>query len=154
MFSLFLYLSTSIVSAGAQDEREAAESRMRLSLSGAAFNGAGSVLASGRYGDGWGVRLGFWLRDSHVPGHAPHVFLGGDYLWKYSHWRYGIGLAWLDRNGNAINGTHANFSLSVAYDISDRFFIEVMHFSHGSALGIRGDIPNQGWDFIGIGVAL
>jgi len=136
----------------ARDEAEAPP-QWRLSLYGAVANGTGSVLTAGRYGDAWGIRAGAWLRQVHVEGAPPDVFAGVDHLWRSGKWRYGIGVVWIDKE-NRLNGTRWNFSLSVAYDLSDRYFIELLHFSHGSMAGIEKDADNVGWDLLGLGVAL
>lgn len=52
-----------------------------------------------------------------------------------------------------INGTRWNFELLVAYDFSRHLYAELTHYSHGSELGIRRDVPNAGWDFVGLGYA-
>jgi hypothetical protein len=137
----------------ARAETDAARPALRLSLSSAAGNGTGSLLAAGRYGNEWGVRAGAWLRDAHVRGPAPDLLVGVDHLWARGRWRFGLGAAWLN-NENDVNGTRWNFSIAVAYDFSDRAFIEFVHFSHGAYLGIRKDDPNGGWNFIGVGVVL
>jgi hypothetical protein len=127
---------------------------LRLSVSDAVVNDTGAVLMSGRYGGAWGVRVGYWVRDPHLEPGAPHLTAGMDHVWTRKKWRYGIGAVWID-NDNEINGTRWNFDLSLAYDLSDRIYVEYLHFSHGSkVLGIKRDIPNLGWNLIGLGFKL
>ncbi|MHB8623070.1 MAG: hypothetical protein ACYC9J_07680 [Sulfuricaulis sp.] len=133
------------------DEAPAA---LRISVSDAAINDPGAVLIAGRYGGAWGARVGFWTHDLHLQTGAPHVMAGMDHVWTNEKWRYGIGAVWID-NENEVNGTRWNFDLSLAYDLSNRMFIEFLHFSHASkVLGIERSRPNEGWNFIGIGFAL
>lgn len=127
---------------------------LRLSVSGAVYNSSGSVLVAGRYGSDWGLRGGAWATAKDIyAGEVPSVFIGVDRLWTHGRWRYGLGPIWIDSK-NEINGTRWNASLSVAYDVSDRVFVEFIHFSHGSALGIRRNTANAGWNFLGVGIAL
>ncbi len=98
--------------------------------------------------------MGYWARDPHLDTGEPHFTVGMDHVWTYRKWRYGIGAVWID-NDNVINGTRWNFDLALAYNFSDRFFVEFLHFSHASkVLGIKKDLPNSGWDFIGLGLTL
>jgi hypothetical protein len=127
---------------------------LRLSGSVATINDPGAVLMSGRYGGTWGVRLGFWAHDPLLQTGAPHFVAGMDRVWTYRNWRYGIGAVWID-NDNDVNGTRWNFDLALAYDLSNRIFVEFLHLSHGSkVLGIKKDLPNEGWNFIGLGLTL
>ncbi len=113
----------------------------------------GAILASGRYGDAWGARLGFWVPNPAVKTAVPHVFAGADRLFTTGSWRYGIGIIWIDTE-TGVNGTKWNFHLSVAYDLSEKYFVEFSHFSHGADFGIEPDAPNSpGWNFLGVGVA-
>src|SRR5690349_16688218 len=109
---------------------------LRLSLLDDVTTGAGSVLASVRYGGAWGLKAGYWVRDVHVQPSAPNFLVGGNYVLKYSRWRAGAGVIWIDQE-NANNGTRWNFDLMLAYDLTDRIFCEYQHNSHGSILGIK-----------------
>jgi hypothetical protein len=124
---------------------------LRLSLADAVSWGTGSNVVTGRYGGNWGVKLGFWIRDSHVEPGAPNMLAGVDYVWTKSKWRFGFGTVWIDEE-NRINGTRWNFDLSLAYGLSSRVFVEYQHYSHGSILGIRKDESNEGWDLVGVGL--
>jgi hypothetical protein len=124
---------------------------LRLSLVDAVYRGAGSLVASGRYGGSWGIKLGFWIRDSHVESDAPNALAGVDYVWTKSKWRFGLGTAWIDTE-NSVNGTRWNFDLSLEYDLSNQVYVGYQHYSHGSRLGIRSSTPNGGWDLIGAGL--
>jgi hypothetical protein len=127
---------------------------LRLSVSDSAINDAGAVLMSGRYGGAWGMRAGVWIRDPHLQDGAPHLFAGMDRVWTDNKWHYGLGVVWID-DVNEVNGTRWNFDLALAYDLSNRIFVEFLHLSHGSkALGIKKDLPNLGWNFIGLGLTL
>lgn len=133
------------------DETKAA---LRLSVSDSTINNPGAVLMSGRYGGAWGVRVGFWTHDLHLQTGAPHLLAGMDRVWTDKKWRYGIGAIWID-NDNEVNGTRWNFDLALAYDLSNRIFVEFLHVSHGSkVLGIEKELPNAGWNFIGLGLTL
>jgi hypothetical protein len=125
---------------------------LRLSAGIDVFRTPGTVVATGRYGGTWGARLGYWVRSgSDVGPRAPVVLIGADYMltfWKRV--RGGIGLAWIDGENN-VNGTRWNFDTTLAYDLSDRLFVEYRHQSHGAALGIRKDAPNGGWNVVGLG---
>jgi hypothetical protein len=149
----FMLVGVLVGAAKAADEPPIDRPQVQLSLSRAVATGTGSLLAAGRYGDDWGLRLGAWLYDKHVDGLAPDGFIGVDRLWTYDGFRYGLGAAWLNST-NDLNGTHWNFSISVAYKFSERVFVEIIHFSHGTSIGIRRDAPNDGWDFLGLGFAL
>ena len=108
-------------------------------------------MVSGRYGGSWGVKLGFWIRDSHVEPGAPNKLAGVDYVWTESKWRFGLGTAWIDEE-NSVNGTRWNFDLSLAYDLPNRVLVGYQHYSHGSILGIRKSESNEGWNLIGVGL--
>jgi len=123
---------------------------LRLSILDEVTSGAGSVLASARYGGAWGLKLGTWIRDVHVVPKAPSVLAGGDYVWTWSGWRFGAGVVWVDRLTN-FNGTRWNFNFSVSYDLTERIFAEYQHLSHGSKVGIKTDAPNEGWNLLGVG---
>ena len=59
-------------------------------------------------------------------------------------------MIWIDKK-NANNGTFWNFDFTVSYDLSDRIFVEYQHDSHGSKVGIKTDVSNEGWNLLGIG---
>src|SRR5262245_52386360 len=69
----------------------------RLSVLDDVTVGAGSVLVSARYGGGWGVRGGAWVRDVHVQPSAPNFYVGGNYVWSFSNLRLGAGILWIDQ---------------------------------------------------------
>jgi len=128
--------------------------RLRLSVARDDLHAAGAVAMIGRYGGDWGVTATCWLRDSGStsrPSDA-HFAAGGDYTWRHGGWRYGGGVVWIDET-NEINGTHWNFELLLGYDFTPRFYAELTHYSHGSEIGIRKDLPNWGWNLLGIGYA-
>jgi len=124
---------------------------LRLSVLDDITVGAGSVLVSARYGAGWGLKAGAWVRDVHVVPSAPNVLLGANYVWTYSNWRLGAGVIWIDQE-NSNNGTRWNFDLTISYDVSARVFCEYQHNSHGATFGIKKDAPNEGWNLLGIGL--
>jgi hypothetical protein len=123
---------------------------LRLSVLNDVTVGAGSVLVSARYGGGWGLKAGAWVRDVHVMPNAPNVLLGANYVWTYSKLRFGAGVVWIDQE-NANNGTRWNFDFTISYDLSDRVFCEYQHNSHGAMVGIQKDASNEGWNMLGIG---
>jgi hypothetical protein len=123
---------------------------LRLSVLDEFTTGAGPVLVSARYGGSWGLKLGTWVRDVHVLPGAPRVLAGGNYVWTWSNWRFGAGVVWIDRETD-YNGTRWNFDFTVSYDLSDRIFCEYQHNSHGSTVGIKKEVPNEGWNLLGIG---
>jgi hypothetical protein len=123
----------------------------RVALSADFYRAAGSVVASARYGGAWGLKLGGWLRGNNVEPHAPNVVAGADYVFSKSRWRFGVGVAWIDEE-NSINGTRWNFDLSLAWDFSDRAFLQYQHYSHGAGLGVRRDAYNYSWNLLGVGL--
>ncbi len=123
---------------------------LRLVVSADFVHAPGSMVVSGRYGGAWGLRLGAWVRDVHADPGAPNKLAGGDYVWKYRNWRAGLGAVWIDETSN-LNGTHWDFDVSLAYDLGGRVFAEYHHFSHGRKAGINEDVPNDGWNLLGIG---
>jgi hypothetical protein len=125
---------------------------LRLSVAEDFVHAPGSVVISGRYGGAWGVRAGFWARDRNAEGGAPNKFAGVDYMWTYEKWHAGLGTVWIDEK-NSLNGTHWDFDVSLAYDLSGRIFVEYRHYSHGRKLGIKKDAPNDGWNLVGVGLA-
>jgi hypothetical protein len=126
------------------------KSDLRLSVSFDFVHAPGSTVVSARYGGGWGVRGGFWVRESNVQRSAANYFAGIDYVWTYSSWRGGLGAVWIDEL-NDLNGTHWDFDISLGYDLSSRVFVEYRHHSHGRKAGISKDASNDGWNLIGIG---
>jgi len=124
----------------------------RLSAGIDVFRAPGTVVANVRYGGTWGARLGYWAyTTSDVGPQAPTVLIGVDYMltfWKKI--RGGIGLAWIDGENN-VNGTRWNLDTTLAYDLSDRVFVEYRHQSHGAVLGLDSDKPNGGWNIVGAG---
>jgi len=126
-------------------------SHVRFTLAEDFVHAAGSTVLSGRYGDGLGVRAGWWLHSVDASP-APRLLLGADYAWTVSRWRPGLGAAWIDKT-TSLNGTHWEIDTSLAYAITRRFFVEFRHYSHARKLGVRKDVPNGGWNLIGLGVA-
>jgi hypothetical protein len=123
---------------------------LRVTLSEDFMHAHGSVLLAGRYGAAWGLRAGAWLyTDDLHP--KPHGFVGADHVWTIGKWRAGLGAVWMDERTN-VNGTNWLFDISVGYDISRRVFVEYRHHSHGSKLGIKRDVPNGGWNLLGVGM--
>jgi hypothetical protein len=123
---------------------------LRMSVLDDLTVGAGSVLVSARYGGALGLKAGAWVRDIHVVPGAPNVLLGANYVWTYSNLRLGAGVVWIDQE-NSNNGTRWNFDFTISYDLSARVFCEYQHNSHGSTVGIKKDIANEGWNLLGIG---
>lgn len=125
---------------------------LRLSVSEDVVHAPGSVVVSGRYGGAWGLKLGAWVRDTHVEhGAASNKLAGIDHVWKYAGWRAGLGVVWIDQETN-LSGTHWDFDVSLAYDFGRRVFLEYRHYSHAKKLGISEDVPNGGWNLLGVGV--
>jgi len=123
---------------------------LRATLSQDYLHARGATLLAARYGSAWGVRLGAWVStDDMQP--KPHWVAAVDHVWTLGKWRAGLGAAWIDQTTN-VNGTHWVFDVSLAYDVTRRIFIEYRHHSHGSKLGIEPDVPNGGWNLIGVGV--
>jgi len=112
----------------------------------------GTLVASARYGGTWGVRLGWWVHSgSDIRPSSPTLLVGADYMltfWKKI--RGGFGVAWIDRETN-VNGTRWNFDATLAWDLSERVFVEYRHQSHGAILGISPNAPNGGWNIVGVG---
>jgi len=142
----------SVSVAHADETRPATTPALQLSVSDALKNASGSIIVAGRYGDEWGVRAGFWAHAQNLAAYAetPNVFFAVDRMITVRRLRAGLGIAWIDEVNN-VNGTRWNFIWSMAVDLPDRFFLELLHMSHGAALGIEEDKPNHGWNFIGIG---
>lgn len=124
----------------------------RLSAGLDVFRVPGTVVATARYGGSWGVKLGYWVHGgSDIRPRSPTLLAGADYMltfWKKI--RGGFGIAWIDQETN-VNGTRWNFDTTLAYDLSDRVYIEYRHQSHGAILGISPDAPNGGWNVVGLG---
>jgi hypothetical protein len=125
---------------------------LRLSFSMDFMHANGATLLAGRYGGAWGLRGGGWLDAGDDVQPKPHYFVGADHVWTIGKWRAGLGAIWMDETTN-VNGTHWLFDVSLAYDINRRLFVEYRHHSHGSKLGIKRDLPNGGWNLIGIGLS-
>jgi len=124
---------------------------LRLWVSEDFVHAPGSLMISGRYGGAWGLRLGAWIRDSHIEGGIPDKFGGIDRVWAYRGWRAGLGAVWID-DTTKLNGTHWDFDVSLGYDLTRRISLEYHHFSHGKKLGFDEDVPNGGWNLLGIGL--
>ena len=146
-FACFALVAAAPAAAWNWDETKRA---LRLSLGLDVYRAAGAVVASARYGGSWNVKASAWVRDVHVQPKAPDFLLGAGYVWTKSKWRFGAGLVWIDEE-NDVNGTRWNFDASVAYDMSDRVFLEYQHYSHGSILGLKKDLSNGSWNLIGVG---
>ena len=127
---------------------------LRLSAGVDLFHANGTVVVNARYGGTWGARLGLWVRDgSDIQPRAPHVLVGADYMLTFlQKFRGGAGIAWIDEENNK-NGTRWNFDFTLAYDLTERVFVEYRHQSHGAILGISDSAGNDGWNFIGAGYA-
>jgi len=123
-----------------------------LSVGVDVYHAAGSIVATGRYGGTWGAKLGVWGYSAPSVGRgAPNVLIGVDYMLTMRRWRGGIGVAWIDRE-NRMNGTRWNLDATLAYDLSDRIFVEYRHQSHGTVVGIRRDASNFSWNIVGAGM--
>lgn len=146
------FLSLALLAAATASASDGTPARARVAVARDDLHAAGSVAIVGRYGGDWGVTAAYWSHDSAPRPGEPRFAAGGDYTWTWSNWRYGGGAVWIDRT-NGINGTRWNFELLLAYDFSPRIYAELTHYSHGSELGIRKDLPNWGWNFLGVGVA-
>jgi len=133
------------------EARNEAEPDLRLKVADDFYYARGSVVVSGRYGGAWGVKVGVWARDSNAHPGAPNYFAGVDHVWSVSRWRLGLGSVFIDEL-NELNGTHLDFDITAAYDLTDRVFVEYQHFSHGKKLGIKRHAYNHGWNLIGVGV--
>ncbi len=75
--------------------------------------------------------------------------VGGEAVWRYKRWYFGLGLALSDERlcgGRA--GTKLNFSTAVGFRISKHFDIQWRHRSHGEDLGIKDDESNEGVNLI------
>lgn len=125
---------------------------LRASVGVDVFRVPGTVVASLRYGGGWNIKTATWLHNAGVDPEAPHLLLGGGYVFTVSRFRLGAGIVWIDKTNNNVNGTHWNVDASVAYDLSDRLFVEYQHYSHGAILGVKQDVSNGGWNLLGVGV--
>lgn len=124
---------------------------LRVSLGADVFRVPGTVVASARYGGSWNAKAATWLYDAGVEPAAPHLLLGAGYVVTKWGWRFGAGLAWIDKTNDNVNGTHWNFDGSIAYDVSEHAFIEYQHYSHGAILGLKNSTSNGGWNLLGLG---
>ncbi len=124
---------------------------LRLSVAEDFVHAPGSVVVSTRYGGAWGAKVGVWARDSNAQPGTPNFFAGVDYMWTHGNWHAGLGTVWIDET-NSLNGTHWDFDVSAAYDLTGRVFVEYRHFSHGRKLGIKKDASNGSWNLIGVGL--
>jgi hypothetical protein len=124
---------------------------LRASLGVDVYRVPGTVVAAARYGGNWNVKAATWLYDVGVEPDAPRLLLGGGYMITVSRFRFGAGLVWIDKTNNNVNGTHWNFDGSVAYDVTDRLFVEYQHYSHGAILGLKDNVSNGGWNLLGVG---
>lgn len=72
---------------------------------------------------------------------------GAEYRAHLGHVYAGLGAAYVDQL-TPLNGTRANFSLTIGYDFGaiDAF---CRHQSHGSQLGLAPDKANGGWNWCG-----
>jgi len=139
--------------AGALDlSLDPTRSALRLTVAEDFVHAKGSVVVSARYGGAWGVRAGVWTHATGFEGGKPTGFAGANYMWTYGNWRAEFGTVWIDKTSD-LNGTHWDFDVAAAYDLSDRWFVEWRHYSHGRKLGIAENKPNDGWNLIGVGVA-
>ena len=125
---------------------------LRASVGVDVFRVPGTWVASARYGGSWNVKAATWLHNAGVDPSAPHLLFGGGYVLTMSRFRFGAGLVWIDKINNNVNGTHLNVDASVAYDLSDRIFVEYQHYSHGAIVGVQQNVSNGGWNLVGLGV--
>ena len=124
---------------------------LRVSVGADVFRVPGTTVASARYGGSWNVKAATWLYDAGVDPDAPRLLLGGGYMITVGSFRFGAGLVWIDKTNNNVNGTHWNFDVSGAYDLTDRLFVEYQHYSHGAILGLKDNVSNGGWNLLGVG---
>jgi hypothetical protein len=124
---------------------------LRLSAGVDVFRVPGTTVATARYGGTWNVKAATWLHDSGVDPSAPHLLLGAGYMLTVSRFRFGVGVVWIDSVNLNVNGTRWNLDASIAYDLSDRWFVEYQHYSHGAILGVKGEVSNGGWNLLGVG---
>jgi hypothetical protein len=64
-----------------------------------------------------------------------------------TNWCGSLGIAHLSEL-TKINGTKTNFLLGIRYVINPEWSLELLHFSHGSMLGIEKGKSNSGWNFL------
>jgi hypothetical protein len=124
---------------------------LRLTVAEDLVHAKGSVVVSARYGGAWGVRAGFWARTTGFEGDAPNVLAGVNYMWTVGRVRAELGAVWIDKT-NDLNGTHLDFDAALAFDLTERVFLEYRHYSHGKKAGIAKDASNDGWNLFGVGV--
>jgi len=125
---------------------------LRVTVGVDVFRVPGTAVASARYGGSWNAKISTWLHDAGVDPHAPKLLVGGGYVLTKWNWRLGAGLVWINDTNNNVNGTHWNFDGSIAYDLTDRVFVEYQHYSHGAILGISSNTSNGGWNLLSLGV--
>jgi hypothetical protein len=144
-------LFASVPSQAFQMEMGETRSAVRVSVGIDVFNSPGAIVATGRYGGSWGLKLGYRLyQGSHLRGPG-RVLVCSDYMLTFADKiRGGLGIAWIDGENN-INGTRWNFDVTIAYDLSNKTFLEYRHQSHGAIFGLRTDVPNGGWNVFGLG---
>jgi hypothetical protein len=76
-------------------------------------------------------------------------YVAAEKEWCDVSWCGTLGVAHLSEV-TKINGTKTNFLLGLRYVASKTISLELLHFSHGSALGIEQDKSNSGWNLIRI----
>ncbi len=130
---------------------EALEPELTMTAGTAVINAAGSTLLALRYGNSWGVHAGLWLDTRQLAGTSPRRFVGVDHRWRWRDVQFGLGAVLIDKV-NDVNGTRANFDLTLSYRLSNRVLLELRHFSHGKILGIRTGVRNKGWNFASVGI--
>ena len=132
---------------GWQDTKPA----LRVSIAVDVFRVPGTTVATARYGGNWNVKAGTWLHNNGVDPSAPSLLLGAGYVLTTSKFRLGLGVVWIDKENLNVNGTRWNVDASIAYDLSNRWFVEYQHYSHGAILGLKDEVSNGGWNLLGIG---
>jgi hypothetical protein len=125
---------------------------LRLSVAADVFRVPGTTVAALRYGGSWNVKAATWLYNNGVEPSAPSLLLGAGYVLTTGKLRLGLGVVWIDKENLNVNGTRWNVDASVAYDLSDRWFVEYQHYSHGAILGVKDDVSNGGWNLVGLGM--
>ena len=125
---------------------------LRLSVAADVFRVPGTTVATVRYGGSWNVKAATWLYNHGVEPSAPNLLLGAGYVLTKAKFRLGLGVVWIDQENYNVNGTRWNIDASIAYDLSDRWFVEYQHYSHGAILGVKDDVSNGGWNLVGVGV--
>lgn len=127
-----------------------------------ALHGQGYWSPGVRLGNEWGLRVGLlkapmWAAD--VPGEIKAAkpqfdltdvaYYGVEREFCGERWCGALGIARLSRL-TELNGTKWNFMLGLRYKFSPEWSGGLIHFSHGSMLGIERDKANSGWNVLNV----